>query len=91
MPQYIPHCIALLAGGLVACATGSYIFVTLEGERISWRVKIAVAVFVIAGSSGVIAFLFRELAFETAMFYALGFTLMLALFSMGNRLPGGDR
>ena len=91
MTQYIPHFIALLAGGLVAYATGSYIFVMLEGERISWRVKIAVAVFVVAGSSGLIAFLFRELALDIAMFFALGFTFMLALFSMGNRQAGGDR
>ena len=91
MNQYIPHFIALLAGGLVAYATGSYIFVMLEGERISWRVKIAVVVFVMAGSSGLIAFLFRELAFEIVMFYALGFTFMLVLFSMGGRSPGGDR
>ena len=91
MTQYVPHFIALLAGGLIAYATGSYIFVILEGERISWRVKIAVAVFVMAGSSGLIAFLFRELEFELAMFYALGFTFMLVLFGMGNRLAGGDR
>ena len=52
MTQYIPHFIALFAGGLVAYATGSYIFVMLEGERISWRVKAAVAVLVMAGSSG---------------------------------------
>ena len=91
MNQYIPHFIALLAGGLVAYATGSYIFVMLEGERISWRVKIAVVVFVMAGSSGLIAFLFRELAFEIVMFYALGFTFMLVLFSMGGHSPGGDR
>lgn len=91
MTQYIPHFIALLAGGLVAYATGSYVFVMLDGEKISWRVKIAVAVFVMAGSSGLIAFLFRELAFEIAMFYALGFTFMLILFSMRNRLPGGGR
>ena len=91
MNQYIPHFIALLAGGLVAYATGSYIFVMLEDERISWRVKIAVVVFVMAGSSGLIAFLFRELVFEIVMFYALGFTFMLVLFSMGGRSPGGDR
>ena len=91
MTQYIPHFIALFAGGLVAFATGSYIFVMLEGERISWRVKAAVAVLVMAGSSGLIAFLIRELALEIAMFYALGFTFMLILLSMGNRLPGGGR
>ena len=91
MTQYIPHFIALFAGGLVAYATGSYIFVMLEGERISWRVKAAVAVLVMAGSSGLIAFLIRELALEIAMFYALGFTFMLILLSMGNRLPGGGR
>ena len=79
------------SNGLAAYATGSYICVMLEGEKISWRVKIAVAVFVMAGSSGLIAFLFRELAFEITMFYALGFTFMLALFSMGDRFPGGDR
>ena len=63
----------------------------LEGERISWRVKIAFVVFVMVGSSGLIAFLFREQVFEIAMFYALGFTFMRALFSMGNRFPSGDR
>ena len=91
MNQYIPHFIALLAGGLVAYATGSYIFNMLEGERISWRVKIAIAVSVMVGSSGFIALMFRELAFEIVMFYALGFTFMLALFSMGGRFSGGDR
>ena len=44
-----------------------------------------------AGSSGLIAFLFRERAFEIAMFYALGFRFMLALFRMGGRFLGGDR
>ena len=91
MNQYIPQFIALLAGGLVGYATGSYFFDMLEGERISWRVKIAIAVSMMAGSSGLIALLFRELAFEIVMFYALGFTFMLALFSMGDRFPGGDR
>lgn len=91
MNQYIPQFIALLAGGLVAYAMYSYIFVMLEGERISWRVKIAVVMFVMASSSGLIAFLFREQILEITMFYALGFTFMLVLFSMGDRFPGGDR
>ena len=78
--QYIPHFAALLAGGLVAYATGSFILTSLEGERISWRVKLAVVLFVLTSSSGLIAFLFREQTIDIALSYALGFTLMLILF-----------
>ena len=48
--QYIPHFAALLAGGLVAYATSSFILTSLEGERISWRVKLAVVLSVLASS-----------------------------------------
>ena len=77
--QYIPHFAALLAGGLVAYLMGSFILTSLEGERISWRVKLAVVLSVLTSSSGLIAFLFRELTIDIALFYALGFTLMLIL------------
>lgn len=78
--QYIPHFAALLAGGLVAYSVGSLILTSLEGERISWRVRLAVLLFVLASSSGLIAFVFREWAIDIALSYALGFTLMLILF-----------
>ena len=78
--QYIPHFAALLAGGLVAYATGSFILTSLEGERISWRVKLAVVLLFLASSSGLIAFVFREQTIDIALSYALGFTLMWILF-----------
>lgn len=78
--QYIPHFAALLAGGLVAYLMGSFILTSLEGERISWQVRLAVVLSVLASSSGLIAFLFRELTIDIALSYALGFTLMLILF-----------
>ena len=78
--QYIPHFVALLAGGLVAYSMGSFILTSLEGERISWRVKLAVVLFVFASSSGLIVFVFREQTIDIALSYALGFTLMLIPF-----------
>ena len=78
--QYIPHFAALLAGGLVAYLMGSFILTSLEGERISWRVKLAVVFSVLASSSGLIVFVFREQTIDIALSYALGFTLMLIPF-----------